>query len=72
MIFTKKHVKEITNMKKWTTPEVSELNISATAQGKQIQPSFDEIRVDQNGNYWASFASGADSNPEVSGEVEVM
>lgn len=59
-------------MKKWTTPEVSELNISATAQGKAITTSFDEIRVDQDGNYWASFSSGADSNPEVSGEVEVL
>ncbi len=58
-------------MKTWTTPEVSELNISATAQGKQISASFDEIRVDQNGNYWASFTSGADSNPEIKGDVTV-
>ena len=51
-------------MKTWTTPEVSELNISATAQGKHISTSFDEIRVDQNGNYWVSFTSGADSSSQ--------
>lgn len=58
-------------MKTWTTPEVSELNISATAQGKHISTEFDEIRVDQNGNYWVSFASGEDSNPDVDGSITV-
>ena len=58
-------------MKTWTTPEVSELNISATAQGKNISDDFDEIRVDQNGNYWVSFASGVDSKPEVDGTITV-
>ncbi len=45
-------------MKKWTTPEVTELEISETAQGKKIKASFDAIRVDENGNLWVSFPSG--------------
>lgn len=58
-------------MKTWNTPAVSELSISCTEQGKDMSKDFDEIRVDQNGNYWVSFASGADSNPELDGEVTV-
>ncbi|MBO5229129.1 MAG: hypothetical protein J6B39_09065 [Lachnospiraceae bacterium] len=58
-------------MKKWNTPVIDELNIACTEQGKQISDSFDEIRVDQNGNYWASFASGADSTPNVDGTITV-
>lgn len=58
-------------MKTWVNPEVVELEISATAQGKKVQPSFDEIRVDQNGNYWASFQSGKDTNPPVAGDITV-
>lgn len=45
-------------MKIWAKPEFEELDISATAQGKKIKPSFDEIRTDENGNIWASFPSG--------------
>ncbi len=45
-------------MKKWNAPAIDELLVSCTEQGKHVQPSFDEIRVDQNGNYWASFQSG--------------
>lgn len=45
-------------MKNWNNPELEELAISATAQGRKIQFSFDEIRVDQNDNWWASFQSG--------------
>jgi len=48
-------------MRTWTTPEVEELAISATAQGKEIKASFDAIRVDENGNIWASFPSGAEN-----------
>ncbi len=59
-------------MKKWNTPAVSELNISCTEQGRNIAADFDEIRVDQNGNYWVSFASGADSMPEIDGEITVQ
>ncbi len=58
-------------MKKWNSPEVEELAISCTEQGQNFSTKFDEIRVDQNGNYWAGFGSGSDSNPDVSGEVEV-
>ena len=58
-------------MKTWNTPSFEELEISATAQGKQVSTNFDEIRVDQNGNYWAGFASGEDSKPAIDGEVEV-
>lgn len=59
-------------MKNWMNAELVELEIAATAQGKNVSANFDEIRVDQNGNYWAGFGSGTDSNPETSGEVEVL
>ena len=58
-------------MKTWTTPSVEELNISCTEQGQHISTNFDEIRVDQNGNYWVSFSSGTDSNPTVNGTITV-
>ena len=45
-------------MRTWTRPELEELEIAETAQGKQIKPSFDAIRVDDKGNLWASFPSG--------------
>ncbi|MBQ6787606.1 MAG: hypothetical protein IJO85_07785 [Lachnospiraceae bacterium] len=60
-------------MKKWNAPVMEELSISCTEQGKHISTEFDEIRVDQNGNYWVSFASGGeDSNPDVDGNVTVV
>lgn len=59
-------------MKKWNAPEIDELNVSCTENGKDISKQFDEIRVDQNGNYWASFASGIDSKPDTDGEVKVL
>ena len=59
-------------MKTWNKPELNTLNISCTEQGRDFNAQFDEIRVDQNGNYWAGFGSGTDSNPELDGEVEVM
>ena len=59
-------------MKNWIKPEVVEYAISATAQGKKFSNKPDEIRVDQDGNYWASFASGEDSNPDLNGEVIVV
>ncbi len=58
-------------MKNWNNPELEELAISATAQGHHVVPRFDELRVDQNGNYWASFQSGGDTNPPVSGDITV-
>lgn len=65
------NLKGVINMKNWNMPKVEELNISCTEQGKNVQEKFDEIRVDQNGNYWAGFGSGVDSNPDINGEVEV-
>lgn len=56
----------------WTKPEMEELAINMTAQGKDMSTSFDEVRVDQNGNYWVSFSSGADSKPEIDGNVTVI
>lgn len=56
-------------MKKFAAPELQELNISATAQGKNMNTEWDEVRVDQNGKYWVSFGSGKDSNPDIDGEV---
>lgn len=58
-------------MKKWKTPEVEELSISCTEQGKNLSSQYDEIRVDQNGNYWVSFSSGFDSTPHIDGDVTV-
>ena len=58
-------------MKKWNNPEVVSLDMSCTAQGKHICEKFDEIRVDQNGNYWAGLCGGEDSKPTPSGEVIV-
>lgn len=58
-------------MNKWQRPELEELNINKTAQGRNLSSQFDEIRVDQNGKYWASFVSGSDSKPETNGNVKV-
>ena len=58
-------------MKKWTAPAIETLKVSCTEQGQNISTTFDEIRVDQNGNYWASFSSGEDSNPETGGTLTV-
>ena len=58
-------------MKKWSTPTIESLDITCTEQGKNIKSDYDEIRIDQNGKYWVSFASGKDSKPELDGEVEV-
>lgn len=58
-------------MKKWNTPVVDELNVACTEQGKKISSNFDEIRVDQNGNYWASFTSGESNITEPEKEVIV-
>ena len=38
---------------------------------KKWKTPEDEIRVDQNGNYWLSFSSGFDSNPDIDGDVTV-
>lgn len=58
-------------MKTWSKPELKELNINLTAQGKNMNREYDEVRVDQNGKYWVSFGSGPDSNPVTDGAIEV-
>jgi hypothetical protein len=58
-------------MEKWKKPTIEELNVSCTEHGDHICTEFDEVRVDQNGNYWAGFQSGGTSNPPVNGEVEI-
>ena len=63
--------KEDMDMKAWTKPEIETLGIENTLQGKDMSKDFDEIRVDQNGNYWVGFGSGVDSKPEIDGEVIV-
>ena len=56
-------------MKKWENPVLETLEVEKTLQGQHIAPEYDEIRVDQNGNYWASFTSGEDSKPDLDGEI---
>ena len=58
-------------MEKWQKPQLEELDIMETKQGKNLAVSFDELRVDQNGNYWVSFGSGTDSKPDTDGDIEV-
>lgn len=58
-------------MKTWIEPEIIELDITCTEQGTNMSSEFDEIRVDQNGNYWVSFSSGLDSNPDTDGFITV-
>ena len=58
-------------MKKWKNPVLETLEVEKTLQGQHIAPEYDEIRVDQNGNYWASFTSGEDSKPGTNGPIIV-
>ncbi|MBQ5560577.1 MAG: hypothetical protein IIT46_12525 [Lachnospiraceae bacterium] len=48
-------------MKKWMTPSVEELDMTCTEYGTRYAKSFDEVRVDQNGQYWYSYSAGATS-----------
>ena len=48
-------------MKKWMTPSVEELDMTCTEYGTRYAKSFDEVRVDQNGQYWYSYSVGATS-----------
>ena len=57
-------------MKTWDTPTIDELNISCTEYGHSFSTNYDEVRVDQNGEYWVSFSSGATYEGPVDGEVE--
>lgn len=58
--------------KQWNKPVSEEINFSATEQGTNFNTKPDEIRVDQNGNYWIGAGSGADSKPDLDGEAEVL
>ena len=58
-------------MKEWQKPQLHSLDIRMTKQGKNVATKYDEIRVDQNGNYWVSFGSGTDSKPDTDGDIEV-
>ncbi|SFB19436.1 hypothetical protein SAMN05216249_11268 [Acetitomaculum ruminis DSM 5522] len=57
--------------KAWVEPSVENLGIEKTAQGRHVSTQFDEIRVDQNGNYWVSFNSGAETPVNPVGPIEV-
>lgn len=47
-------------MKIWNTPSVEELDMTCTEYGNKYSTTYDEVRVDQNGNYWFSYSSGED------------
>ena len=59
-------------MKTWKKPEIETLGVEMTMQGQNIADKFDEIRVDQNGNYWVGGASGPAYNGPIDGELEVI
>lgn len=56
-------------MKTWNTPAIEELNVSCTEYGKAYATKVDEVRVDQNGNYWYSHSGNGTATPD--GEVYV-
>lgn len=56
-------------MKTWNTPSVEELDMTCTEYGRKYATDYDEVRVDQNGNYWFSYSSGTEV-PTPTGEVE--
>lgn len=58
-------------MNKWQEPQLMSLDIKMTQQGKNIKNDYDEVRVDQNGQYWVSFGSGEDSKPNTNGDIVV-
>jgi len=47
-------------MKTWNAPSVEELDMTCTEYGSKYSTAYDEVRVDQNGNYWFSYSSGED------------
>lgn len=55
-------------MKTWMNPEVAELDMECTEYGNKYSQSYDEVRVDQNGNYWFSYSAG-EAVPSPTGEV---
>lgn len=57
--------------KQWNSPVAETVAFTATEQGKKLGSQFDEVRVDQNGNYWRGFASGNDVTP-VDGKIFII
>ena len=58
-------------MKKWNSPELVSLDMEKTAYGNKYAQNYDEVRVDQNGNYWFSFSAG-EVVPTPTGIVEKL
>ena len=58
-------------MKKWNSPELVSLDMEKTAHGTRHATSWEEVRVDQNGNYWFSYSAGSTVSPTPTAEVEV-
>ena len=57
-------------MKTWINPEVEALDLACTEYGSKYSSNYDEVRVDQNGQYWFSFSSGVTVSPEPTDKVE--
>ena len=55
-------------MKKWSNPELVSLDMACTEYGARYAKDYDEVRVDQNGQYWFSYSSGKEV-PKPSDEV---
>ncbi|MDD5934232.1 MAG: hypothetical protein PUC65_01505 [Clostridiales bacterium] len=45
-------------MKNWKTPSIDSLEVKFTEHGQCFSKNFDEIRVDESGNYWISSSDG--------------
>ena len=59
-------------MKTWNNPELVALDMTCTERGTKFSANFDEVRVDQDGNYWYSFSSGVETSPAPTSEVIVV
>lgn len=58
-------------MKNWINPEVEALDMTCTEYGAKFSQAYDDVRVDQNGQYWFSFSSG-EVVPTPTGNVEKL
>ena len=58
-------------MKKWNSPELVSLDMEKTAYGTRHSYSYDDVRVDQNGQYWFSYSAG-EVVPTPTGKVEKL
>ena len=55
-------------MKEWNSPELVALDMACTEYGTKYAQSYDDVRVDQNGQYWFSCSAG-EVVPTPTGEV---